>query len=175
MKKTLAYSNDDHRRYGATGMAIGLVVFDGEEMLASVSLDQPGATMMEMTEDFYFAGNQSLSAKVAWNRLLRNFNLTAVMAIGNMLCRSLVLERSEPAPDLISSLRSLIAEEAADSCQLENDEIDRLFNKDYNYLYRVFSHRGVHDIAHDFASLLSERRSLSRSEVIEALHAISML
>lgn len=156
-------------------MAIGLVVFDGEEMLASVSLDAPGSTMMEMSEDFYFSGNQSLSAKVAWNRMLRNFNLTAVMAIGNFLCRSLVLEHSEPAPDLLSSLRSMIAEEAADSCQLESDEVERLFNKDYNYLYRVFSHRGVHEVAHDFASLLAERRTMSRSEVIEALQAISML
>lgn len=175
MNNTLSYRNDNHRRYGATGMAISLVVFDGEDMLAEMSLDSSGSPMMEMTDDFYFSGNQSLSAKVAWNRMLRNFNLTAVMAIGNLLCRELVLEGRQPALELLKTLRGHVAEEGVASCSLEADEIDRLFDKDYNYLYRVFSHSGVQEIAHDFADRLARQRTMTRAEVVEALHAISML
>lgn len=176
MKKkfNLSYSNDNHRLYGATGMAIGLVVFDGEDRLASVSLDAAD-TMMEMSDDFYFSGNQSMSAKVVWNRLLSNFNLMVVMAIGNLLCRELVFERREPPMELIKALHERVAEEAADSCSLEKDEVDRLFDKDYNYLYRVFSHSGVQEIARDFAGHLVKQRTMSRAEVVEALRAISML
>ena len=39
----LSYTNEDDKCYGATGMAIGIVVFDGEDKLAGVGLDaDPG-------------------------------------------------------------------------------------------------------------------------------------
>ena len=44
----LSYKNENDRCYGATGMAIGLVVFDGEDMLAGVSLDAPAHAMSIM-------------------------------------------------------------------------------------------------------------------------------
>ena len=65
----LSYRNENDRCYGAAGMAIGLVVFDGEDMLAGISLDAPAHAMMEMNQDFFFTGNPSLSAKAAWNRV----------------------------------------------------------------------------------------------------------
>ena len=43
----LSYRNENDRCYGAAGMAIGLVVFDGEDMLAGISLDAPAHAMME--------------------------------------------------------------------------------------------------------------------------------
>ena len=36
--ENLKYSDDNDRSYGAAGMAIGLVVYDGEDMLASITL-----------------------------------------------------------------------------------------------------------------------------------------
>ena len=128
MKKKLSYTNEAHRAYGVAGMAISLVIFDGEDMLASVDIDRNPGEMMEMAPDFYFTGNPSLSAKAAWSRIVSNFNLTAAMILGNALCRSLVLERRELAKELLASLHDTIVGEAAETCSLEADEAERLFN-----------------------------------------------
>lgn len=175
MENNLRYANDDHRCYGATGMAISLVVYDGEEMLSSISLDASSGEMVEMSDLFYFAGNPSLSAKAAWSRIVKNFNLTAVMAIGNALCRSLVLEQRPLSDEQVSCLHDYVMDEARESCSLDDDETERLFQKDFTYLSRVFTHRGIHDIAHDFANELRRRRSMSRQEIVEALRTIAML
>lgn len=37
----LRYTDETDRCYGAAGMAISLVVYDGEEMLSAISLDGP--------------------------------------------------------------------------------------------------------------------------------------
>lgn len=171
----LSYRNENDRCFGATGMAIGLVVFDGEDMLAGVSIDAPAHAMIEMDQDFFFAGNPSLSAKAAWNRMLRNFNLMAAMMISNVMCRRLVLDNAMVSDDLREALRAHILEEGASSCSLEEDEANRLFEKDYNYLFRVFNHRGVQDVARDFARTLSNVRKLSRAEMMEELRGLSSL
>lgn len=171
----LSYRNDDDRCYGATGMAIGLVVFDGEDMLAGVSLDAPAHAMMEMNQDFFFSGNPSLSAKAAWNRMLRNFNLMSAMMIANVMCRRVVLDNGDMDNELRTMLFDCILEEATDACSLERDEAERLFEKDYSFLHRVFSHRGVQAVAHDFARSLSEMRSMSRAEMLEQLRGLSSL
>lgn len=175
MKKKFSYTNEAHRAYGVAGMAISLVIFDGEDMLASVDIDRNPGEMMEMAPDFYFTGNPSLSAKAAWSRIVSNFNLTAAMILGNALCRSLVLERRELAKELLASLHDTIVGEAAETCSLEADEAERLFNKDLSYLYRVISNSNVHDIAHDFAGQLRQTRRMSRHDVVDALRAIAML
>lgn len=172
---TLSYINDDHRRYGATGMAIGLVVFDGESMLSAVTLDGAPGKMVEMTDDFFFSGNPSLSARAAWHKILSNYNITMAMAIGNTLCRSIVLERSPLGADLRRALAEKIIEEGSESCSLDRDEAEGLFNKNYRYLEQIFNHSGVQSLAHDFADLLGRRRRLSRAEVVEALIALSSL
>ena len=62
MKKKLSYTNEAHRAYGVAGMAISLVIFDGEDMLASVDIDRNPGEMMEMAR-FPDYRNPSLSAK----------------------------------------------------------------------------------------------------------------
>lgn len=171
----LSYKNESDRCFGATGMAIGLVVFDGEDMVARISIDQPPHAMVEMNEDFFFTGNPSLSAKTAWSRMVRNFHLMVAMMIGNVMCRRMVSDKADISADLHDALRSRIIEEALDSCSLEEDEADRLFEKDYAYLYRVFNHRGVQDVARDFADALSRERSFSRGDILDHLRALSML
>ena len=49
----LRYKDDTDRSYGAAGMAIGLVIYDGDDLLAEINLDAPaGREMMTMTPDF---------------------------------------------------------------------------------------------------------------------------
>ena len=70
MQQHLSYNDENDRAYGATGMAIGLMIYDGEEMLYSIDLDNEGQ-MMALSPDFYFAGNPGISAKSAWNQMLK--------------------------------------------------------------------------------------------------------
>lgn len=169
-----SYSDETDRAYGATGMAIGLMIYDGDEMLYSIDLDSEGH-MMALSPDFYFAGNPGVSAKSAWNQILKNYNIGVSMLVANLLCRHLVGRREALPSDMAQELRLMVREEGVGSCSLEQDETDRLFDKSYGYLTRVFSHRGVQAVAHDFASALMNRRHLSRLDALELLDALRML
>ena len=65
--------------------------------------------------------------------------------------------------------------EGSDSCSLDEDESQRLFDKNYNYLYRIFNHRGVHDVAHSFADALKRSRRMTRIEILEQLRGLRVL
>ena len=116
-----------------------------------------------------------MSAKTAWNQLLKNYNLGMGMVMSNLLCRHLVHSRHELPTELRDFLHGLAVDEGRESCSLDDDEIERLFEKNFSYLNRVFSHRGVQAVAHDFASALLSRRSMSRLDVLEQLAALRML
>ena len=45
MKQRLSYRNEDDKCYGITGMAMAVVIFDGEEMLAGVDMDAVSALL----------------------------------------------------------------------------------------------------------------------------------
>lgn len=172
----LRYKDDTDRSYGAAGMAIGLVIYDGDDLLAEINLDAPaGREMMTMTPDFYFAGSPVMSARAAWNQMVKNYNIAVGMLVGNVMCRHLVGRHAALPADVREALRSLAREEGAESCQLDEDEIDSIFEKAVRYMNRVFSHRGVQSVAHDFATTLAERRSMSRLDVLEQLQALRML
>ena len=171
----LGYRDDKDRCYVASGMAIGLVVFDGEDVLSGISVDAEADSMVEFNDNFYFSGNPGLSAKVAWNQILRNFNLMSVMLISNVMCRSMVQDDRSIEDSTRAHLHDTLSNEGIETCSLEKDEMDRLFDKNFNYLLKVFSHNGVRHIAHDFAATLKEQRRLSRNEILEHLHALGML
>ena len=176
MKKQLSYKSEEDKCYGITGMAIALVVFDGEDYLTSINLDADTSDeMMEFTDEFYFSGNPELSAKNVWNHILKNFNLAMALSVGNVLCRKLVFESKPLERDCAKSLLNLMNEVGRESCSLESDETQHLFEKNLNYLNRIFSHHGVQSVAHDFAEALKNRRSMTRFEVVEQLRALSML
>lgn len=172
-----SYTDETDRAYGATGMAIGLMIFDGEDMLYSIDLDRAaaGGEMLELSPDFYFAGNPGASAKSAWNQMLKNYNLGISMILANILCRQLVHRHTSLSDSQVSRLRDIVRQEGLRSCSLDTDEADRLFDKSFSYLTRVFSHRGVQAVAHDFASTLAARRRLSRLDTLELLQSLQLL
>ena len=172
-----SYTDETDRAYGATGMAIGLMIFDGEDMLYSIDLDRAaaGGEMLELSPEFYFAGNPGASAKSAWNQMLKNYNLGISMILANILCRQLVHHHSPLSDSHVSRLRDITRQEGLRSCSLDTDEADRIFDKSFSYLTRVFSHRGVQAVAHDFASTLAARRHLSRLDTLELLQSLQLL
>lgn len=173
--ETLKYVDETDRSFGAAGMAIGLVVYRGGNMIASISLDREPGRMMEMTPDYYFAGSPEASAKSAWRQMLTNYNLSVVMTLSNVLCRTLGAHGTAPKPQTRQLLHDAAAQEGRDVCQLDDDEIDSMFDQKYDYLSKVFSHYGVRSLAHDFATELASRRELSRIDVLEMLDDLRAL
>ena len=171
----LSYRNEDDKCYGATGMAIGVVVFNAEDLLSAVALDNEPAQMLEMTDMYYFNGNPGLSATAAWRQIKANYDLSVALLISNMMCRAMVLDHGTVAEEKKRAVYNEVAAEGHDTCGLDDDEINRVFNREYTILHRVFNHQGVQGIAHDFADTLKRRRRMSRLEVLEALRALSML
>ena len=175
MKNELAYRNEDDKCYGVTGMAVGIMVFNGEELLPSISLDREPGAMVEMHDMYYFNGNPGLSAKSAWNQIKENYELSVAMLISNIMCRSLVLDKVSVPLNRKNIIRNTVAQEGRETCGLEDDEINHVFDREYTILHRVFNHQGVQSIIHDFADTMKRRRTMSRLEILEQLRALSML
>lgn len=175
MNSCLKYIDEKDRSYGLAGMAISMVVLDGEEYIGGLSIDAPNGEGFELTQDFYFVGNPRLSAKIAWNEILKHFQLSTGMVISNVVCRNYVQRRQKLNSELISVLKEFIRNEAKTNCSLDDDESDMIFEKSLSYFDRLFSYARVHEITNDFVSSISQRRSLTAQEVIEQLRQLSML
>ncbi|MDE6703864.1 MAG: hypothetical protein K2K00_09345 [Muribaculaceae bacterium] len=175
MSSSLKYTDEKDKSYGLTGMAISMIVLDGEEYLSGMSIDAPVGEGVELSQDFYFIGNPRLSAKIAWNEILKHFQLSAGMVISNVMCRNYVQHRRKLSSELVALLKDLVREEAKENCSLDEDESDMIFEKSLNYFDRIFSYARVHEIAHEFASAIVKQRSMSAQEIIEHLRQLSML
>ena len=176
MEENIRYNDSNDRAYGLSGAAIGLYVLDGEAYLGHISIDPDAGEALAFTPDFYFAGNPRVSAKSVWNHLLENYHLCEAMAIANLLCRRIIADGNSDIPQKEQHLlRKQIFEEGKRALSLEQDELERLFNKDYAYLRRIFSHPGVQNVAHLFASTLQEKKTLMREQAVEILGMLRAL
>ncbi len=173
MNNTLKYIDERDKSYGIAGMAISLIACDCEDYLASVSIEKDEESV-SMVQNFHFCGNSNLSVKNAWNDLLREFQLASCMLIGNVMCRSMlsgnILDRNS-----IDLIRDIIKSFGKDSLSLEDDEIESIYNKNYKYYNKLFSHPTVATIARDFATSLRMQRRMSAAEVMEELHRLNSL
>lgn len=170
MYDKLKYIDETDKSLGIAGMAITLVACDCEDMLACVSLED-GEESISMAEEFFFNGNPRLSAKIAWNEILKQFQVTAGMLIGNVLCRKFCKGIS-PEADLLKVVHDIIIEEGARHCSLDEDEADAVYNKNYRYYNRLFMHPTVVGVARDFATALRMQRRMTSGEVIENLRKL---
>lgn len=175
MSATLKYTDESDKCYGVTGMAIGLVIWNAEDMMAAVDLDAEPADVFEFVPEYYFCGNPRISAKNSWSHVLKHYQASMGMMIGNVLCRSYVLRGTHPSKETKARLLVCLDEEGRSACALESDEIERVFDRSYTYLEKVFNHPGVQSLAHDFARLLQERRRMTRSDVMECLGRLETL
>lgn len=171
---TLTYLNEDDKAYGLAGMAISLAALDAIDRVAAVSLDAEGP-MVTFSHQYYFSGSPSVSPKVTWDTLLHNFYITSAMVISNVMARSIVRLGQEVPADLLDTIHKEIAEEGRDTCSLDDDEIDTLYDKTRSYMGRIFRNPRLHPAIDDFARTLSRRRSLSGSEIIDELRALSII
>lgn len=97
------------------------------------------------------------------------------MILSNVMSRSFVRMRQDIPSELMGKLRDAIAEEGRETCSLDEDEIDSIFNKTKNQMGRIFRNPRLHPAITDFAGTISRRRSLSGREIIDELRAVSLL
>lgn len=167
MNSPLHYTDEADKSLGIAGMAIALVACDGERLLASVSVE-PDDEPFDMAQEFFFSGNPRQSARIAWNELLRQYQIVGSLVIGNVLCRAYSTGHS-PAAEVIAAMHDFIIGQAGEYCSLDSDEAEALYNKSYRYYSRLFAHPTVSTVARDFATLLRIRRTMSATEVLEQL------
>ena len=177
MKDTspLKYKDDSDRAYGLAGMAIAMMLWDGETYLASVSMDAPVGQSIEFTPAFGFTSNPRLSASLAWRENIKQFELSAAMIMANTICRQFVQHSQPLSRNASVALKEYLRNEGHETCALDDDEIDIIYNKTDRYLNRVFAHSGVSAVAHDFVTQLLQRRKLSSGEVLEILSILNRL
>ena len=175
MYQKLKYRDERDKSYGLAGMAIALVMADGEDMLLQLSLDAPAGESISFTPDFFFQGNPRYSAKLAWNQMVKQLSMVTGMLMGNVMCRSYLLDSQRLSDEVLDEVKKIVADEACDACSLEEDEAENLFRRNFNYFDRLFNHQLVVSVARDFASALQSRRTLSNLEVLDQLRELARL
>ncbi|MDE6017856.1 MAG: hypothetical protein K2G85_03465 [Muribaculaceae bacterium] len=171
----LAYSNEDDRAYGLAGMAISLAALNAFDRIAEVNLDGDDGLMVEFSNEYYFSGNPSISPKSTWDNLVQNFHITASMVISNVMSRSLVRMHRDVPMELLGAIHEEILKEGRDTCGLEDDEIDALFNRTLSYSRRIFANPRLHPAIEEFAGIISRRRSLSGNEIRDELRLLQII
>lgn len=169
----MKYNDEEDKCYGIAGMAIGITIWNRENLLYKLDLDDENESVA-FTSEFYFAGNPAVNPKASWHQMLDHYRITVGMLIANLLCRSIHNSKFNYTK-IKKLLYKPLAEEGKQSCQLEDDEIRTLFESTYNYLENIFRNRSVQAIASDFANTLRKRRSLSCYEVKELLSMLGQI
>lgn len=180
MEYTIRYSadgGDKEKSFGLSGAAISLYVLDGEHYLRHLTLDpSDGEDMFGLTPDFPVVSGSHISAKTVWNSLISQFNLLQSMAIGNLMCRRMISDELDDVRfQEKKELREHLYEIGKDQCALEEDELARLFDKDYVYLHRIFSHPGVRNVARLLAQTIEKERTLERDRAMLILEMLRQL
>lgn len=173
-KLTLSYLNEDDRAYGLAGMVISLASLQAIDRVAEVSLDAEGP-MVEFSNEYYFPGSPVLSPKATWDNLVRNFHITTAMVVSNLLARSVVRLKEETPKELLDEVFSEVEREGRNTCELEDDEIEHLFNNALRRARRLFQNPLLHPAIDEFARVISIKRRLSGMEIRDELHLLQLL
>ncbi len=171
---TLNYLNEDDRAYGLAGMVISLASLNAIDRIAEVSIDSDGP-MVEFSYEYYFPGSQVISPKATWDNLVQNFHITTSMVVSNVLARSVVRMKEEVPDEIMKDIYAEVEREGRDTCSLEADEIENLFNNALMRSRRLFRNPRLHPAIDEFARIISRRRSLSGMEIRDELHLLQLI
>ena len=175
MKIDLKYIDEEDKCYGLTGVAMSTVIWDMENLISAISIDSDAVYSIQYTPQLIIEGNAAISPRNILNHNIEKFRMAMGMILSNILCRTYVLNNKFINHKTKQQIYDFFIEEGKINCDLEKDEVEEIFNKNYDYLHRIFSHPEVQRIAHDFAQHLTTRRTLSQAEIIESLQPLNML
>ena len=166
------YKDEDDKCFGIAGMAIGISILNGEDLLLGADLDDESGNYLTFTPYYYFQGSPLLGASEAWRITINLYRMTIGMLLANIFCRSMHSGKVISYMEAKKALFSGIAEEGRRSCQLDDDEIRKLFQETYDYLRQVFIDTNVRTIANRFSARLKDNRRLSNCEIKQLLGMI---
>lgn len=171
---TLTYQNEDDRAYGLAGMTISLAALDALDNVVSVSLDADGP-MVRFTHSYYFCGSPTISPKAVWTNMVNNFNLTAAMILSNIMARIMVRMHRDVPDELMDMLHDEIVLEGRNTCSLDEDEVNVLYDRAHSYMRRIFRNERLHPAIEELVRTLSRRRTLTGTEIADELHLLQIL
>jgi len=176
-KKTtlMRYRDELDKSYGVAGMALGLAVFEADDLFTAVTLDADGPGCIQFTPEFFFAGNPRLSPRGAWKYILGHYRVSVGLAVANALCRRMVLDNNKVDQELRDQLFNAACEDGRDYCQLERDEVQPIFDEAFDNMQRLFGNSQVRKAMDAFADALQQRRTLSHidvSDILQQLHLV---
>lgn len=169
----MKYKDEKDKCYGVVGMAIGLNIWDAEDLYSGIDIDAQGYDCIHFTYDYYFSGSPSISPKSSWQHQLKIYKIMLGITLSNVMCRSIVGEHAKVANSDRSQLLHLFSEQGKEDFSLTSNECEVLFDKTYNYLQRLYTHPQVQEMVDDFANKLSAQHSMTSCEVADALEILN--
>ena len=170
----MKYRNEEDKCYGVAGMAIGLSIFDAEDLLSEVNIDVEAGDCVRFVPDFYYTGSPRVPASKSWHHIYAHYQVSMGLAIANALCRKMVLDHGVLDRKRRDELLDAAVADGLALCQLDRDEVVPMFDKSYSYLMRVFGNHDIQRVINEFASELQQRRTLTRAEVAELLQELNL-
>ena len=171
----MKYRDELDKSYGVAGMALGLTVFEADDLFTAVTLDGDGPGCIQFTPEFNFAGNPRLAARGAWQYILGHYRITVGLAVANALCRRMVLDNERVDDRLRDDLFNAAYEDGRDYCQLERDEVEPIFDEAFNQMSRLFANSRVRKAMDTFADALQQRRTLTHIDVTDILQQLNLM
>ena len=171
---SLSYLNEDDRAYGIAGMMVALANLDAIDRVANVNIDTEGP-MVEFSHEYYFSGSPSISPKSTWDNLVSNFHITTSMVVGNILARSIVRLKEDVPMEILKEVYHQVDEEGKETCDLESDEVEQLYDHTLSRALRIFRNPRVHPAIDEFARVISRKRMLSGREIFDELHLLQLI
>lgn len=168
----MRYRDEDDKCYGIAGMAVGLAIFDAEELFTGVTLDGEGLDCISFVPQYYVCGNPASSAVEAWQNIYQRYQITMGLIIADTLCRKMLRDHGVVDRKLRKQLLEAACDEGRVSCQLDSDEVEGIFDKSFQYLYQAFKNGRVSDVIKDIVVRLKEQRTMSNCDILDALKVL---
>lgn len=167
----IVYQNDNDRAYGLAGMAISMASLDALDRINGIFLDAEGP-MIEFAGAYYYPSSPAVSAKAVWNHLLSNFHLTTSVVVANIMARTIVLGGRMPSAQDLEEVREVVRQEGRDTCSLDEEESDVLFDKVLRHNLSLFENPRLHPVVSQLAEVITRRRRLSVFDLEEELELL---
>lgn len=171
----MKYRDELDKSYGVAGMALGLSVFEADDLFTSITLDADETGCIQFTPEYFFAGNPRLSPRGAWQYILGHYRISVWLAVANALCRRMVLDNERVDDQLRDDLFNAAYEDGRDFCQLERDEVEPIFDEAFDNMTRLFGNSKVRKAMDAFADALQQRRTLSHIDVTDILQQLNIV
>ncbi len=163
----MEYRSEIDKCYSLAGIALGLMVFDAKDLLSLVDIDSEQIAIF--TPQFYFEGNPRISAKDSWQARYANFQIKMGLAIASTMSRKMILDHGEVDKKLRRRLLDAMLIEGNACCQLDEDEVEPLFDREFAHLVNFFSRGNVRKVAAQIAQTIQQRRTISGGEICDML------